>query len=74
MAEFMVPDVIAQTLGAIRTQIDVITALSSGGFSIIIFTWARVVGVFNDADFSSFRKPQFFFRRYFSLSPSYRVT
>lgn len=44
-------------LEAIRTQIDVITALSSGGLGVIILTWARILGILDDADLSAFRRP-----------------
>lgn len=57
MTELATPDTIIILLGAIRTQIDVITTLSSGGAGVIILTWARILGIFDDADFSSFKKP-----------------
>lgn len=57
MTEFAPPDEIKTLLDAIRTQIDVITALSSGGLGAIILTWGRILGILDDADFSAFRKP-----------------
>lgn len=59
MTELSAPETIITLLTAIRTQIDVITTLSSGGLGLIILTWARILGIFDDADFSSFRKPAF---------------
>ena len=59
MTELAAPETIITLLGAIRTQIDVITTLSSGGLGLIILTWARILGIFDDADFSSFKKPAF---------------
>lgn len=57
MTDLTTPDTIITLLAAIRTQIDVITTLSSGGAGVIILTWARILGIFDDADFSSFKKP-----------------
>lgn len=59
MTEFAPPDEIKTLLDAIRTQIDVITALSSGGLGAIILTWGRILGILDDADLSAFRKPAF---------------
>lgn len=51
------PDSILTLLDAIRTQIDVITALSSGALGAIILTWGRILGILDDADLSSFSRP-----------------
>lgn len=51
------PQSILTLLDSIRTQIDVITTLSSGGLGVIILTWARILGIMDDADLSSFRRP-----------------
>lgn len=59
MNEVAAPDTIIKILDAIRTQIDVITTLSSGGTGLIIFTWARILGIFDDANFSGFKRPFF---------------
>lgn len=58
MTDLTTPDTIITLLAAIRTQIDVITTLSSGGAGVIILTWARILGIFDDADFSNFKKPE----------------
>ena len=57
MADIEAPLSIVTMLESIRTQTDVITALSSGGFGAIIYTWARVLGIFDDANLRNFRKP-----------------
>lgn len=57
MTQIASPDAINTLISAIRTQIDVITALSSGGIGVIIVTWGRLLGIFDDANLSSFRKP-----------------
>lgn len=59
MTEFTAPASIITLLDAIRTQIDVITALSSGGLGAIILTWGRILGILDDADLSAFRIPAF---------------
>jgi hypothetical protein len=57
MTAIEAPDSILTLLDAIRTQIDVITALSSGGLGVIILTWGRILGILDDADLSSFKRP-----------------
>lgn len=59
MSELEAPQSILTLLEAIRTQIDVITTLSSGGLGAIILTWGRILGILDDADLSSFKKPGF---------------
>ncbi|WGI22819.1 hypothetical protein [Amylibacter sp. IMCC11727] len=57
MSEVVLSEAITSVLSSIRTQVDVITALSSGGLGSIIFTWARVLGLFEDGNFKSFKSP-----------------
>ena len=59
MAELSAPSSILNVIEAIRTQVDVITTMSSGGVGAILLTWARVLGFYDDADFSGFRRPFF---------------
>ncbi|MDX8353963.1 hypothetical protein [Cognatiyoonia sp. IB215182] len=57
MPELEAPQSILTLLDAIRTQIDVITTLSSGGLGAVILTWGRILGILDDADLSSFKRP-----------------
>ncbi len=57
MSGLTVPHVVVEALQAIRIQTDVITALSSGGASVIIVTWARLLGIFGDANLTGFKHP-----------------
>jgi hypothetical protein len=57
MTELTTPDTIVTLLAVTRTQIDVITTLSSGGLGVIILSWGRILGILDDADFSAFKKP-----------------
>jgi hypothetical protein len=57
MTELTTPETIVTLLAASRTQIDVITTLSSGGLGVIILSWGRILGIIDDADFSAFKKP-----------------
>lgn len=59
MADPVIPDTVIKALEAIRTQIDVVTTLSSGGVGAIILTWARVLGILDDANLSAFKRPVF---------------
>ncbi len=59
MVDIETPQSIITLLDAIRIQVDVITTLSSGGLGIIIYTWARILGIFDDANLKNFRKPVF---------------
>ena len=59
MTDLAPSEAILTLLAAIRAQIDVVTALSSGGFGVIILTWSRILGIFDNASRYSFRKPAF---------------
>lgn len=59
MVELQTPESILNLLSAIRTQIDIITTLSSGGLGVIILTWGRLFGILDDANLSSFKRPGF---------------
>lgn len=59
MTTIEAPGSILILLESIRTQIDIITALSSGGLGVIILTWGRTLGILDDADLSSFKRPGF---------------
>jgi len=57
MVDIVAPQSIVTLLESIRTQVDVITTLSSGGLGVIIYTWARILGIFDDANLQNFKKP-----------------
>ncbi len=59
MSELVVPHVVVEALQAIRIQTDVVTTLSSGGAGVVIVTWARLLGIFDDANLTNFRCPFF---------------
>lgn len=55
--DIVTPDTLEKALEAIRLQVDVVTTLSSGGVAAIIVTWARILGIVDDANLSGFRRP-----------------
>ena len=48
---------LSETISGMRSLADVVTNLSTAGIAAVILTWARILGVYKDADFSSFRRP-----------------
>jgi hypothetical protein len=56
-AEIVVPESITLTISGMRLLGDVVTNLSTAGIAAVILTWARVLGIYKDADLSGFRRP-----------------
>lgn len=59
MVEFeaiTVPGAVQKFLDAMQHQTDIVTVLSTGGIGTVIFVWARILGIHNDADFSRFKR------------------
>jgi hypothetical protein len=56
-AELAIPESITLTISGMRLLADVVTNLSIAGIAAVILTWARVLGIYKDADLSGFRKP-----------------
>ena len=56
--ELQIPDSVIQLIASIRTQADIVSAISGAGMGFVLLTWLRTHGMSMDINLTGFRRPE----------------